>query len=345
MIADCRLKIAELTRCTFYGGCLHEFQSALCISSFFNRYRPHHPARHSLFLAVREQQVRPAGRAQVRNPDILLAHSGLQQLPPVRLDQVQVGGSRWFPVARRALVHEQQRILPPCWVRRIHLFEQFSGICKLRPKLVPQVFADLVTAAVNPRANRRLEVRGIAAELPPEFAHALLDNPRQRAAPAGVKRAHRAPHGIGQQHRKAIGNPHRQHDSRPVGDQPISLQRLCRNFIDPVNHAGVDLPHRDRRPSAAAVMDCAERLQKQGAIAYHRSAGVLRRDAQIQRAPAVGFRHAAAPRAEPVQHPGNSGQRVRMNDRDAWRLRTGFWGGSHGRIYWVICRSTAFADS
>ena len=75
-----------------------------------------------------------------------------------------------------------------------------------------------------------------------------------------------------------------------------------------VNHAGVNLPHRDRRPQSAIFMDGAEALEEQSPVLADRLACVLRRDAQIQRTSTVGFGYATPTRAEAMQKPGDAGQ-------------------------------------
>ena len=104
---------------------------------------------------------------------------------------------------------------------------------------------DLVGAGSDAGADRDRDALAPSAE-PFHGGDGRVDDAAQRALPAGMRRADHAGVGIGQQHGRAIGGEHAQHDARPVGHQAIGLGRARRTpaVLGHGQHVGrMDLVH------------------------------------------------------------------------------------------------------
>src|SRR6202012_1638391 len=81
----------------------------------------HHPAAESMLRPVRKERLRLAVRAAVRRRNRLRRQSGIQQLPTVRLDQVQVQVGAYIAMPGRPRGEDQVWILFLHRVRIVNL--------------------------------------------------------------------------------------------------------------------------------------------------------------------------------------------------------------------------------
>ena len=115
--------------------------------------------------------------------------------------------------------------------------------------------------------------------------------------------------GIGQQHRRAIGGQHAQHDARPVGDQRIRLGRAGRGpaLLGDGQHVGrMDLVHGQEF--------CIGEIERgRGAAADLAQVGLIARAvAAVERRIETGA-HAAAAREEAMLHAVELGKRFGLD--------------------------------
>src|SRR5260370_42397355 len=76
--------------------------------------RPHQPPGYTLRRPEAEQQLRVARRARGSRLNIPCQHARIQELPPVRLYQIEKEFHRQFAVSGRARAQAESRIsLPP----------------------------------------------------------------------------------------------------------------------------------------------------------------------------------------------------------------------------------------
>src|SRR5689334_23387980 len=89
------------------------------------------------------------------------------------------------------------------------VLEQFVGVGKLRRKLLFQVVADLVAAAMDSRADGGPQVLRFRSEGLAHLAYTFLDDARQRPPPSRMKAPDCALDGINDQYWNAIGRADR----------------------------------------------------------------------------------------------------------------------------------------
>src|SRR5208337_573443 len=176
------------------------------LTSGSDAYRCHHSSGHSLFRSVAEENLRMARRAWGGRVDVVRGHTRIQQLPAVRLYQIEKKFYRQLSISGGARGQEEQWIFLPHRVRLLHLAEQTATVGKLSRKAGTHFFAHLVTATLHSGANRGDQVTRIALEVLAHFANALLDDTLDRAAPAGVKNTDSPPFPIHQNDGEAIGS-------------------------------------------------------------------------------------------------------------------------------------------
>src|SRR5437868_4786098 len=99
------------------------------------------PSRRTSRHAIGEEEVLPASGTHRHRANVLFFYSGSQQLPAVRLDNVQVQLVSAVAVARSTGIHKQQRILLAHLVTVLHLVEQFGRVGELAGELVSKVVA------------------------------------------------------------------------------------------------------------------------------------------------------------------------------------------------------------
>src|SRR5262252_5559465 len=97
--------------------------------------RGHHAPGLPELRPMREEPLPLARGAALDDTDVLRADARIQQLPTVRLDQIEVNLRRGIPMSRRSLVQKQQRIPHVERVAVKHLMKQFSRVRKLRLEL------------------------------------------------------------------------------------------------------------------------------------------------------------------------------------------------------------------
>ena len=129
----------------------------------------------------------------------------------------------------------------------------------------------------------------------PHLANTFFDNALDRAAPPGMKNADRPLLPIRQNDGKAIGGLHGREQSRSVGDDSVSGQRLGRHAVEAVDQIRMNLPQPNQRPALASA-GRAEFLEEELAVALDGCARVMLCEAKIQCISAVDTRHSALPR-------------------------------------------------
>jgi hypothetical protein len=161
---------------------------------------------------VRIEEVGAAGRAQAGDLDVGLGHAGVDEHELVGPPEVEVAP---VLVDRRAKA-----------ARRGHIgFDQhFFGV--IRPFHLDRhddFVADFVTARADGRTDAGKEVLGLRAEGFLHLTDGLARNPRDGAAPAGVRDADRARDRVVEKDGGAVGGENDERSLRAVGDQRIGV--------------------------------------------------------------------------------------------------------------------------
>jgi hypothetical protein len=220
-----------------------------------------------------------------RNP--LRANPSIQQLPPIRLPEIQ---------PHRSSIHAKKLLRIP----------------KLSPKLRTHLLTNRIATSSNTRPDRRRQILNSRSILLAHLCHPMLNNPSDRPAPPGVKCSHHSLFYIDQQHRNTIRRTHPQQHTRHVGDEPITLQdRLTLCVLEPPiqrpvpvlhhpHHPRVDLPHSHQRNTNVLTTN---RLQKTSPVLGHQSRLVLLRPPKIQRISSINGRNPTHSSTKPVPHP------------------------------------------
>jgi len=143
----------------------------------------HQPAGEWAFLAVAEEKIGAAGRAEIAGKDILCAHASGEKLRAVGLAKIEMD------ILWRRLVTGRHHVEP---LQRIGLFagasfiEIVGGISELRGEFRDKLRANFITTGADGRADGGEEIGWIAAEFKLHAARSFLGDARQGAAPAGV---------------------------------------------------------------------------------------------------------------------------------------------------------------
>jgi hypothetical protein len=258
-----------------------------------NSHHIQHPPRNTLLPAMRKVSQSPSfipstsrTLAHHRNP--LLANTRIQQLPPIRLPEIQPH------------------------LTSVLSAEKFLRIPELRSKLGPHLLPHRIAASPDARPHRRHHVLGPRPILRPHHRDPMLDDPRYRPSPPRMKRRDHPLLHIDYQHRHAIRRPHTQQHPLHACHQPITLQhRLTLSSLKPPlqcpvrlphhpHGTRVDLPHSHQHRTITSTTNC---LQKPPSILCHKSRIVLLRPPKIQRIPSVNRRNPAHPPTEPMPQP------------------------------------------
>ena len=118
--------------------------------------------------------------AERRAFDVLVRHSRGQKLLTIGFHQVEENLVGQFAVTGGAGGEKEERIFFPDGIRVLHLVKQLVRIGKLRVKSCADFFSHLIAAALNARADCRLDIAGPGTEAAKHLANALLDNSLER---------------------------------------------------------------------------------------------------------------------------------------------------------------------
>src|SRR5271154_5672018 len=143
---------------------------------------------------------------------------------------------------------KQHGILFSNWIGFFNLTKQFRRIRELRFKLLANLFADFITAAMNSGTNRGFEIAGTATESPAHLARSLLDRALDRPPPACVKHSNSAPLGINENDGQAIRGLNSQQQTGSRGDQAIANKVRFSRGVNSIDKVGVNLAQRNQRP-------------------------------------------------------------------------------------------------
>ena len=84
------------------------------------------------------------------------------------------------------------------------------------------LFPHLITTYTDGRTDHGKQASGLRTIHAAHLPHGLFDDARQHSAPPGMNRGHGSTFRVCQQHGQAIGSPHRQQDTRLIGQQRIT---------------------------------------------------------------------------------------------------------------------------
>ena len=161
-----------------------------------------------------------ASRTLSRHRNPFLAHPSIQQLPPVRLPQIQPH----LPGVPNA----KQRIRIP----------------KPSSKLGPDLLPNRIATSPDTRPHGRDQVAHPRSKLVPHLPDPMFDNPRRRSSPARMKRRYHSLLHIHDQYRHTIRRPHSEQYPRHLSHQPIPFEhRLTLGRLKPPFRRTIVLPH------------------------------------------------------------------------------------------------------
>jgi len=213
-----------------------------------------------------------ASRTLSRHRNPIPPYPSIQQLPPVRLPQIQPH----LPGVPDA----KQRIRIP------------KPSSKLRPDLLPHRIA----TSPDTRPHGRYQVAHPRSKLVPHLPDPVFDNPRHRSPPARMKRRHHSLLHIHHQHWNTIRGPHCEQYPGNLSHQPIPLEhRLTLGRLKPPfrrtivllhhpHNPRVNLPHPHQRKAAQATGNC---IEKSSSVLPYCSGIIFFRPAQIERTPII----------------------------------------------------------
>src|SRR5579862_607775 len=275
----------------------------------------HHSSRYAILRAMTEQEISMAGCTGSVRSNIFGQQASVEKLQAVRLHEIKKEFYRQLAVSGCARCKKEQRIFLAHRIRLLHLPEQLGSIGELALELSPNFFAHFITTAANAGSNRRQEASRAASKMPAHLTDPFFGNAFHRTPPPGMKNSDRTTSRVDQDERKAIGRLDGHEQSRRVGDNPVTGERLLRHTIDGVNQIGVDLANRDQWPAVPPTTyffhpeffrpECSH---KDRPIAFDIRARILLSETKVQRAGTVQTRHPAVPRGKSVHQPRHAAQ-------------------------------------
>jgi len=249
-----------------------------------------------------EQQVHAARRAEWRHANVLLRHPGIQQLTPVRLQQVQPDLLWQFTVSRRPRRQKQQRILLSHLVLLLRLPKQLASISKLRLEFVTNFLPNVVATVMHPRPDRGHHVPRQRSKMPSHLADAFLDDTFYRSSPSRMKHSHRASFSVHQDHWQTIRRLNRQRNPGRLRDQPISNQMVLRYASHAMNQIRMHLPECDDRPRNT-LRRSSQLFEKHRPIPFHCRPRIVLGKSQVKVVLAIRSRTPAHARRKTSNHP------------------------------------------
>ena len=216
---------------------------------------------------------------------------------------------------------EQHGIFFADGIALLHFAEQLCRVGKLRLKLLADFRSHFITAAVNTRTDRRIEIAWTASEMAMHLAHSLFHNALDRAPPARVEHAHGAPLRVDENHRQAIRGLNAEKQTRRRCDESIAGELRCRRRVDEMDDVGMNLAQRDQWPALGVRLSrgcswdflsfAAERadfMQKRGAVSLDRGFRILFGESEIEVSIPIGARESARASGKSVDEPGKLAQ-------------------------------------
>src|SRR5882724_1865673 len=210
---------------------------------------------------------------------------------------------------RRTRRQKKHGILFSHRVQLLDLSKQFASIGKLGFELHPYFLTNFKAALANTRADGSLKILRLAAKIASHFAHALLNNAPQRAAPSGMEHAHSLAFRIDENDRQAIGGLHAKDKAGGISDDAVANQLGLGHGRDGVNEIRMNLTQRNQRQGNIFFTLRAKVFQKNFAIALHGFAAVCLGKTQVQARRAIGLTETSGTRAEAMYQPGELGPR------------------------------------
>lgn len=169
-----------------------------------------------MLAAVGEELVDAAGRAERFSVDLAGRDTGLENLRPVGLPQVQSVLSGDVRV----------EILVAIWPR---------------VKTLKNLAADLITTDADGGTDSAVKTAGIGTKLPAHPRNPLLENSPSGSLPAGMKNPYGAVVGIDQHDGHTIGGLNSEPYSGAIGKHPVAGGLFCLKVLDAPDLRRVDL--------------------------------------------------------------------------------------------------------
>ena len=184
---------------------------------------PATPIRRPVFLFRRGRKTTTRDGSWCRAASFRCSCSALrgQKLLTIGFHQVEENLVGQFTVTGGAGGEKEERIFLPDGIRVLHLVKQLVRIGKLRVKSCADFFSNLIAAALNARADCRLDITGPGTEAAKHLANAFFDNSFDGAAPAGMEDANRMSFHIHQDYRKTVCRLNADEQAGTTRDQAI----------------------------------------------------------------------------------------------------------------------------
>jgi len=165
---------------------------------------------------------------------------------------------------------KQQRILLPHGVRFFSLPKKFLRILKLGMEFLLNLRAYLVAARVNsgPDSGSQITCRGAIVAV--HFAHTLLHDSFQGAAPSCMKHPNGAIPRVNENDWNAIGGQNSKQKTGRIGYQPITAKRLLRPSLYGVDKIRMNLADGHQRPGLPIFGRC-QSVEEGITISFYRS--------------------------------------------------------------------------
>ncbi len=261
----------------------------------------HQAAGRAGFFAIAEEKIAAAGSAQITHDDVLGVQASVEKLRMIGFVQIEENILGRRLMAGRLHVEPLQGI---GFVAGPQFIEPIRSVWELRPELGSNFRAYFVAAATDGRADGGKQVRGLGAELHVHLAYGFGYDALQRAAPTGMDGGHGAILGINEKNRNAVRGLDREEQARTIGSGGVAAARCSGRSIKELNDVRMNLAESAERQAFRA-----EGGLQAATIFENVFPNVPFRETKIQNLLSAKITHAAGPRAESVNQPGNLGQR------------------------------------
>ena len=248
------------------------------------------------FLAVAEEKVAAAGRAEAADEDVGGTDASAKELGAIGFAEVEEDVFERGLMARR---HHIQPLNGIGLVTSAEFIEPFRSLGELGKKLSGDFGTDFIAAAADGGADGGEEIGRLGFEVHLQLADGFDDDALESAAPASMNGGDGALFGIDEEYGNAVSGLDTKEEARAVRDGGIALAGLGGCGVEKMNDIGMDLFQGDE-----FEIDRAEGGLEAAAVFEDVVLGVPFGEAEIENSFAALIADTAGLGAEAVDEPG-----------------------------------------